>query len=177
MHDYKESPDPSVQLTQSRVVAGILARYVYEHSEALVDRYGDWDNVVVVPSTKHPYPSALARALASDYSDVISPIDWLTLGAGSMGFNQASESGFVPAPDIEGSSVLLVDDTFTTGARIHSAAHALQSAGAQVIAGLVVARKINPDPKYFTDEVWDRQSVIPFVFTDPPWWSTNLSEI
>ncbi len=53
----------------------------------------------------------------------------------------------------------------------HSAAHALQSAGVDVIAGLVVARKINPDPKYFTDELWDRQNAIPFAFTDPPWWA------
>jgi hypothetical protein len=161
-----------IQLDQSRIVAGILARYLDEHGEALAEDFGDWDEVVVVPSTKNPYPSALVRALAKDYSSLIDPVDWLILGTGAMRFNQASESGFVPAADIGGTSALLIDDTFTTGARMHSAAHALQSAGVQVIAGLVVARKINPDPKYFTDELWDRQSAIPFAFTDRPWWAT-----
>jgi adenine/guanine phosphoribosyltransferase-like PRPP-binding protein len=172
MHDYKESPDSDIRLAQSRIVGGILTRYISEHGDALAEAFGDWDEVVAVPSTKHPRPSALALALSADYSDLIDPVEWLTRGIGSMRFNQASESGFVPTADIDGSSVLLIDDTFTTGARMHSAAHALQSAGAHVVAGVVVARKINPDPKYFTDELWDRQSEIPFVFSDPPWWIT-----
>ena len=171
MHDYKQSPDPLIQLAQSKIVAGILARYIDEHGEVLADAFGDWDEVVAVPSTNNSFPSALVRALAKDYSNLMVPVDWLTVGTGAMQFNQASESGFVPVADLGGTSVLLIDDTFTTGARMHSAAHALQSAGVDVIAGLVVARKINPDPKYFTDELWDRQNAIPFAFTDPPWWA------
>jgi hypothetical protein len=41
---------------------------------------------------------------------------------------------------------------------------------AKVVVGLVVAKKINPDPKYYTDDLWKRQNAIPFAFNDPLWW-------
>jgi hypoxanthine phosphoribosyltransferase len=54
--------------------------------------------------------------------------------------------------DIEGKRVLLLDDVYTSGASIQSAASTLALAGARVIAGVVVARFINPDfaPNFIT---------------------------
>ncbi len=74
MHDYKQSPDPLIQLAQSKIVAGILARYIDEHGEVLADAFGDWDEVVAVPSTNNSFPSALVRALAKDYSNLMVPV-------------------------------------------------------------------------------------------------------
>jgi glutamine phosphoribosylpyrophosphate amidotransferase len=173
MHDYKESPDPSTRYAESRIVGGILARYLDEFGDSLADRFGEWDAVVPVPSTKNPPPSALTQALAADFSDFVDPLEWLTRGTGQMKFTVASESGFVPTTNVEGASVLLIDDTYTTGARLHSAAHALQAAGAKLVAGVVVARKINPIAKYYAVDLWQRQSAISFSFTDPPWWSLS----
>ena len=169
MHDYKESPDLSVRLAQSRIVGGILVRYLVENGEQLADTFGKWDAVVPVPSTKNPAPSALTHAITEDYSDFVTPIEWLVRGTGSMKFNNASQSGFEVSAEIGGAKVLLVDDTFTTGARMNSAAHALRAAGAVIIAGLVVARKINP-PQFNTGDLWERQAAIPFDFADEPWW-------
>jgi orotate phosphoribosyltransferase len=103
--------------------------------------------------------------------EFIDPNEVLTRGSGLMNFRQASETGFAATADVDGASVLLIDDTFTTGARIHSAAHALQVCGAHVMAGVVIARKINPDPTYFTEAVWNRQSEIHFDFLVKPWWA------
>ena len=87
-----------------------------------------------------------------------------------MDFNQASQTGFSVVDDIEGKSFLLVDDTFTTGARLQSAHHALVAARATVPAAIVVTRKINPSPLYGSLELWNRQSQIEFRFDSPPWW-------
>lgn len=40
--------------------------------------------------------------------------------------------------------MLLIDDTWVSGARAQSAAHCLKNAGADQVAALVLARQINP---------------------------------
>jgi predicted amidophosphoribosyltransferase len=50
----------------------------------------------------------------------------------------------LPGVDVAGEAVLLVDDTWTTGARLQAAAAALRSAGAHAVAGLVVGRHVDP---------------------------------
>jgi adenine/guanine phosphoribosyltransferase-like PRPP-binding protein len=69
----------------------------------------------------------------------------LLRGSGPMAHNLASDDGFVVRRDVRGARVLVVDDTFTTGARAQSAASALQMAGARVIAIVPVGRVIDPD--------------------------------
>lgn len=174
MHDYKESEDPGVRTEQARVVAGILTRYLLEHGDRLAEASGDWDVMATVPSTKKTdAPSALSQALDAHYRDLI-PLhtELLAVGGGTIGRNAPSETGFRTFSDVEGVRVLLVDDTYTTGSHFQSAVHALRAAGAQVVAGLVVARKINPDARYHTDAVWERQVQVPFDFRAPPWWAT-----
>jgi orotate phosphoribosyltransferase len=56
-----------------------------------------------------------------------------------------SDQGFALTEDVTGRSVLLLDDTFTTGARAQSAASALQMGGATVIAIVPAARYMNPE--------------------------------
>jgi predicted amidophosphoribosyltransferase len=172
MHDYKESDDAETRYRESRVVGGILTRYLVENGEALVSHFGQWDVIVPVPSTKTSPPSALSSTLVTHFSEFLAPSEFLVRGSGTMSFNHASETGFESIEDIRGASVLLIDDTYTTGARLHSAAHALQSAGAFVVAGLVVARKIDPVPRYYSEELWLRQADIPFSFRDRPWWDS-----
>ncbi|MHB8694364.1 MAG: hypothetical protein ACYDHH_24255 [Solirubrobacteraceae bacterium] len=46
---------------------------------------------------------------------------------------------------LDGASVLLIDDTWTTGASARSAAYALRSAGATTVAAVVIGRHINRD--------------------------------
>jgi orotate phosphoribosyltransferase len=52
---------------------------------------------------------------------------------------------FSPTRDLLGESVLLIDDTWTSGANAQSAAGALKSAGAGAVAVLVIGRHVNED--------------------------------
>jgi hypothetical protein len=60
--------------------------------------------------------------------------------------------------------VLLVDDTFTSGARLQSAASALALGGATVVAGVVVGRFCNPGFNDATQQLWDDASERRFSF-------------
>jgi hypothetical protein len=92
----------------------------------------------------------------------------------NMRFRQADEDGFLldPEIDIAGRRYMLIDDTFTTGARVQSAHHALIAAGAAVPVIVIVTRKINPDATYGTDQLWARQSSVPFEFGSVQWWDS-----
>lgn len=173
MHDYKEHPDPAVREDQSHSVAAILARYLVEHHDALIARFGAWDEVVAVPSTHHDNRPALQTAIEANFPDALGPFTRpIEHGPGAMTFNQASPTGFIPIAGsaISGRRMLLVDDTYTTGARLQSAHHGLVAAGSTVVAAIVVTRKIKPDPRYGSDRLWERQTAVPFNFCSPPWW-------
>ncbi len=73
----------------------------------------------------------------------------------------ASDEGYRVTQSVCGKSILLIDDTFTTGARLQSAASALQLAGADVVAAVVIGRVINPE---FSGALWERVSKMPFSF-------------
>jgi predicted amidophosphoribosyltransferase len=172
MHGYKEDPDPARRAEFAPIVGGTLARYLLEHGEALADVFGPWDEIVAVPSTKSAPPSALARILSENFTEFVQePAEWLAKGPGQMKFLQASETGFVATTDVEGAQVLLIDDTFTTGARTQSAAHVLQAAGAEVVVAMTVSRKVRVTEQYNTIELWERQTAQDFSFTDLPWWA------
>lgn len=173
MHGFKESDDPDTRSRESGAVAGILVRYLLDNRDDLSSRYGGWDAIVAVPSTKTPPGSALGRALVASFSDLLEPVvECLEIGTEPISFRCASVRGFSCDQDLRGMRVLLVDDTFTTGAHLHSAHHTLTEAGATVVAGIVVARKINPNPLYFTDQIWGRQQAVDFSFAGPHWWTT-----
>lgn len=174
VHGYKESPDPAEQAALGEVVGGIMARYLFEHGDALAEVFGEWDEIVAVPPTKSAPPSRLARILAAEFSNVVvPPVELLTNGPGEMGFVRASEAGFRTTADVSGARILLIDDTFTTGARMQSAAHALHAGGADVVVGMTVARKIRVNYQYKTIDLWRRQSDQPFSFRELPWWAES----
>lgn len=174
MHDFKQHSDVTIRERESRAVAAIAARYLLEHGDALAEKFGAWEATVAVPSTHHSDSPALQVAIEANFPAVFAPFARpLAQGPGHMGFNQASETGFLADENVADRSYLLVDDTFTTGARLHSAHHALVAAGATVPAAIVVTRKINPDARYGTLDLWNRQTQIEFRFDSFPWWRTQ----
>lgn len=90
----------------------------------------------------------------------------LAPGPGVIARNAAADDGFIASPNAQGRRVLLIDDTFTSGAKIQSAASALAIGGATVVAGVVLGRVIDPTNPAYPEpaELWKRQSRIPFRF-------------
>jgi adenine/guanine phosphoribosyltransferase-like PRPP-binding protein len=60
--------------------------------------------------------------------------------------------------------VLIVDDTFTSGARAQSAASALTLAGAEVVAVVPIGRYLRPAFSQEAADLWERARAIPFSF-------------
>lgn len=150
-----------------RDLVGLLGRFLRDHHGCIAGLAGGgWDGVVVVPSSKdrtglHPLVEAFShyRPLRTAHRRVLGP------GPAAIGWNTASDRGFEVLDDVEGERLLIVDDTYTTGARSQSAASALQLAGAAVIAIVPIGRVINLNPGYpHVHEAWKRQRQARFDF-------------
>jgi hypothetical protein len=83
-------------------------------------------DVPIVPLSAAPGSAARARGLADGVA-----VGWLTVGGA-----------------VAGADVLLVDDTWVSGASAQSAAAALKAAGARRVALVVIGRHVDPaDPR------------------------------
>ena len=82
----------------------------------------------------------------------------LQRGASEITHTVARDDGFAALRRLNGERVLLVDDTFTSGARAQSAASALNNAGAQVVAIVPIGRVITPAHGPHVGEYWNRQT-------------------
>lgn len=118
----------------------------------------------MVPSSRpgrsdHPLEAVIRR---TRYRDELAQL--LTLNpAERIGHNEPNPTAFEPTGDVRGRRVLIVDDTFTSGARVHSVAGALSSAGATVVAAVPIGRVIDTDREEKA-EFWRAQRAIPFDF-------------
>jgi hypothetical protein len=169
LKDYKRSPSARVRDRHLWQVGAILHRFVWGHRDhiaAAADGY--WDTVTTVPSKSdrdsvHPLVKAimLGEPLRDEYMHMLECADLSRIGRA-----QSSDDGFLALPLAAGRRVLLVDDTFTSGATFQSAASALTLGGATVIAGLIIGRVIdmsNDDhPEH--QELWEQQRQVPFSF-------------
>ena len=145
LRSYKDGGTGDDRRRYTAVVVSLLARFLFDHADCLRScRAGGWDFVTTVPSTSrrgsHPLADALRMVpwLAAQHQET------LVRGPGAMDHNLAGDDGFVVRLDVRGARVLVVDDTYTTGARAQSAASALQLVGARVIAIVPVGRVIDP---------------------------------
>lgn len=127
-------------------VAALLNRFLRQHRTCIAAAAGeDWDLITIVPSTRHPEgPHPMVGVIQR--SPWLEDQFRLVLGSGSdkLGFNNASDKGFGVTEDVKGRSILILDDTYTTGARSQSAASALTQAGARVVAIVPAGRFIRP---------------------------------
>lgn len=128
-------------------IAALFERFLFVHKSCIAAAAGeDWDVISVVPSSQgrtgpHPLESALRRSpwLASQLELL------LGIGPTPATHNQANVGAYRTLQAVDGRRVLLVDDTYTTGARAQSAASVLRRAGAHPIAVVPAARYVNPD--------------------------------
>jgi hypothetical protein len=167
LRHYKSGKYPAAYQNDFSVrVVSILAYFVMKHTECIATSGGGmWDLMTTVPSSKpqigvHALVTAIQRvgALRKQYEPL------LRLGSRPVGHLQANDRAFDATQRLEGTRVLLIDDTYTTGATAQSAASALAIAGATVVAILPIGRVINPSFNQENKDYWERQRRMPFSF-------------
>ena len=159
LRHYKSGSYPTQEVDFGVRVISLLAHFLKNHGECISSRAGgEWDVVTSVPSSRprsgeHPLVTNVHRVRWLD--DQFETL--LKLGRVQVGHLTASDDGFQAAQDVRGERVLLVDDTFTTGATAQSAASALANAGATVVGIVAIGRVIKPGFSETVKEYWDRQ--------------------
>lgn len=166
LRDYKDG-DPATRARLTRQLAAVLDRFTARHLPCVARLLGDAPVLVAtVPSTRpeargrHRLETAVAAvpALAARHAPLLAP------GPGAADHGQADDEAFTVARRLRGERVLLIDDTFTTGARAQSAASALSLNGAGPVAVLTVGRVIWPDWNDNCRQIWDAACATPFSF-------------
>jgi hypothetical protein len=168
LREYKRSRHPEVRREFSHRVASLLARFLDTHGRCVERVAGrSWSAVAVVPSGVdrpglHPLETALGRIGWQD--PLVRP---LCRGPGPLAAGTASDDGYRVTMDVAGMALLLVDDVMASGARLQSAASALQLAGATVVAGVPVARSLDPARgDELVPELLARAGASPFDFDE-----------
>lgn len=151
----------------ARNLTEVFDRFVRAQSAALLRRYGRVDLVVPVPSSGRQAPSPL--------SSLVTQVVWTHLGvptqsieytSSAIGHRTANGAAFKVPSSLSGRRALIVDDVYTTGAHAQSAAYAVGESGAEVVAILVLARRVNPEFNEASQRVWDRQASKTYRFQD-----------
>lgn len=171
MRLYKQTP-PTVLCVEHLHELTFVVTWLHDDCMRAADR--GWDAAAFVPSRTpreglHPV-TGIARnvsRLAADDPASGGPheIKRVSLELGPVNVSRVANAARFAVPDksrdrIEGKRVLLVDDTWTTGTSVQSAAATLKAAGAASVTGLCIARWLS----------WGRDSDVPLlkkVTTDP----------
>lgn len=164
---YKHTTHPSAGAFGWKL-SGALGYFLVRHAGCIAAAAGGaWDRIATVPSSKqrpgvHPLVSVVKRVkqLAPLHEDLLVP------GPHEVGHRKAHDEGYVTTRQLAGERVLLIDDTFTTGARAQSAASAIALAGGQVAAVVAIGRVIEPTFNAECAALWAKQSKIPFDWDD-----------
>lgn len=171
LRHYKDGPAAARGLLTVQVAA-ILGRFAARHLPCLAGLLGGPPDVVIsVPSTRggqrpgpHPLQAAVTAvtSLGRLHQPLLAPGP--ASGLAASGHNLAGDTTFRVTAALAGERVLLIDDTFTTGARLQSAASALRLAGASEVAALTVGRVIWPGRNPACRRIWEESSATRFSF-------------
>lgn len=129
-------------------LAAVLWRHLAAHERCVARAAGvdSFPVVTTVPSSDagRGQPQALERLVG----ELVGPVRGrferlLRRTAAPAEPHRFSPDRYEPVADPAGRAVLLIDDTWTTGANAQSAAAALKSAGAGPVAAVVIGRHVN----------------------------------
>lgn len=150
LRGYKDDPAETVRDAFTQGLAAVLNRFLSTHEACLATAagVGEFGMVTTVPSRWADADAARSRlrrivgrlceATASRYERLLAPCGH------PVPARAWRPSRYRPLRALSGSNVLLVDDTWTSGASAQAAAHALRSAGAAVVALVVIGRHVDP---------------------------------
>lgn len=155
MHDalrgYKDDPRREVRRYHSVRLTAILWRFLENHERCFADFAGGkrFDLVATVPSksSERDDERNQLRTIVGQWCGptrerwrrVLHPADPPVLE------RLFSAARYVADAEVTGQRVLLIDDTWTTGGAMQSAAAALRQAGAAAVAGMVIGRHLHLD--------------------------------
>jgi len=168
LRNYKDSEPGPVQDRLRAQVASMVARFLLLHRPCIVEAAGDldWQAITTVPSSRPdrppPHPLEQVLGLVSELRQA--HIRTLARGLDPIDHNRPSDRGYEVIADIRERRLLLLDDTYTSGARLQSAASALQRAGATVVAAVVVGRVVKPEFSDASRQLWNTVCASPFSF-------------
>jgi hypothetical protein len=166
LRSYKDGPTKKTRDTFTMDLAAILWRFLRDHEPCLASSVGSsgFSVVTVVPSATAVRDHARGR-LRQIVGQVVGPTRdryarLLTPTDSSTPPHKYDPERFSALQQLHGDDVLLVDDTWTTGASVQSAARTLKLAGAGRIGVVVIGRQISLD---YQDHA-DRLKVLPRPF-------------
>lgn len=159
---YKDSWDATERMALRRQLARILAQFLRYHLGCLAPGPLPRWRITTVPATHR-------RADARPLEQLVRASPWLARRhvrvlrtARAPEHNAASDTAFRVTRRVSGRAFVLIDDTFTTGASVQSAASALQLAGARVLAVVVLGRVVNPAAAPQEAALWQAARSRPF---------------
>ncbi len=152
---YKESPVAEARARFAPIVRLLFDGFLADHAGCLAAAAaGPLDHVLAVPSTARPGGAplhgveGLAASATGRTGGRWSP-HLLTRAARPLGHMQPDRAGFAVAAAsagaVPGTRVLLLDDTYVSGARAQSAAAGLRRAGARSVVIVVLGRVLRTD--------------------------------
>ncbi|HEY2666632.1 MAG TPA: hypothetical protein VGK51_07335 [Actinomycetota bacterium] len=151
---YKDGRDPALRRRLGRRLGWVLSGFLRRHLACIAPGLSpDWRITVVPPtrrrSQRHPLEKVVRRSrwLRRRYTRTLRTV-------APPGHNAASDRAFRVIRDVGGLELVVVDDTFTTGASVQSAVSALRLARARVAAVVVIGRVVNPGANPEEAELW-----------------------
>lgn len=129
-------------------LAAVLWRHLEDHETCLARAAGadGFDLVTTVPSSNaardathplHRLVGQLVKPVSPRYARLLRRTDTAVTA------HRFHAERYVATADVRARTVLVIDDTWTTGANAQSAAAALKAAGAERVATLVIGRYVN----------------------------------
>jgi len=140
---YKSDPDATGRAAAAELLLALLLVFLRDHGACAwgAGRSAEPTHVAVVPMARgrpgeHPLRALIAPYLTWRWADLAAQPDERQRDLDPRRFS---------AQPVPGGRVLLLDDTWTTGASAQSAAMALRRAGARSVTVVVGGRHLRPD--------------------------------
>ncbi len=158
---YKDAAAISARAHFTEVLAELLGRFFSCHGDCLRRRFGGWDALCTVPSSRRgrdgvrpsrPFDTVVGQVPSLAGLELIP----LGPGPGRAAHLVPAADAFVAPAGIAGRRVLVLDDTWVTGARARSAAHVLTRAEAAAVGIVVVGRSVDPESSPGVSRWWER---------------------
>jgi hypothetical protein len=157
---YKDATVGEARRYFSARLAGLVGRFLDVHGHCLAGAgVEDFESVASVPSSSRP--SFLGAHPLQGVISRVAPLSGLpraelVRGISEVGHFRASPGAFEVRAVERRSRVLVVEDTWVTGANALSAVAALSAGGATVVGVLVIGRMVDPGASAGRAQWWDR---------------------